>query len=106
MRLVGVMMLLLAPGCGTNRIPKGDASDSDAQASSVTDPASPSFHSLDTPRATTSVPRAARAGDWFEDVTDRSGVRFSYHNGREAGLYTIVETVGGGVAMISGTTVP
>jgi hypothetical protein len=39
-------------------------------------------------------------GDWFEDATADSGVHFTYHNGSEAELYTILETVGGGVALV------
>ena len=46
------------------------------------------------------APREARADDWFEDVTERSGVRFTYRNGEDGRQYTILETVGGGVAMI------
>ena len=37
---------------------------------------------------------------WFRDVTADSGVDFTYRNGEEADLYTILESVGGGVAMI------
>lgn len=37
---------------------------------------------------------------WMEDVTPRTGIDFTYRNGREAGLFTILETVGGGVAMV------
>jgi hypothetical protein len=36
----------------------------------------------------------------FEDVTADSGVIFIYRNGQEADLYTILETVGGGVALL------
>ena len=46
------------------------------------------------------APRKARPDDWFEDLTERSGVRFTYRNGEEGGQYTILETVGGGVAML------
>ena len=46
------------------------------------------------------VAREPAADDWFEDVTQRSGVDFTYHNGREGEQYTILETVGGGVAML------
>ena len=38
--------------------------------------------------------------DWFRDVTATSGIDFTYRNGEEADLYTILESVGGGVAMI------
>jgi hypothetical protein len=37
---------------------------------------------------------------WFADVTESSGLKFQYRNGREGGHYTLLETVGGGVGMI------
>src|SRR5688500_6600385 len=38
---------------------------------------------------------------WFQDMTADSGLDdFTYKNGEEADLYTILESVGGGVAMI------
>lgn len=46
------------------------------------------------------VPRAARSDDWFVDMTERSGIKFAYQNGFEARCYTLLETVGGGVALI------
>ena len=46
------------------------------------------------------TPRATQAEDWFEDVTAPSGVGFAYRDGGEAGLYTILETVGGGAALL------
>ena len=46
-----------------------------------------------------SRPRTPRADDWFEEMTDRSGIRFVYHNCFEAGHLTLLETVGGGVAL-------
>ncbi len=36
----------------------------------------------------------------FEDVTASSGVSFTYKNGEEADQYTILESLGGGVALI------
>lgn len=38
--------------------------------------------------------------DWFHDVTDQSGVRFKPQTGREAGRFTLLETLGGGVAAV------
>ncbi len=49
------------------------------------------------PRET--VPRPAKPDDWFEDLTDRSGVHFAYRDGNEAAFYELLEQVGGGVAM-------
>ncbi|MGY8771120.1 MAG: CRTAC1 family protein [Pirellulales bacterium] len=43
--------------------------------------------------------RASKAGDWFEQMKT-SGVDFAYSDGNKAGFYTVLETVGGGVAMI------
>ncbi len=45
------------------------------------------------------TPRAPQADDWFEDMTEHSQIRFSYQNGCEAAAYTLLETVGGGVAL-------
>jgi hypothetical protein len=50
---------------------------------------------LDAPPA----PRSSQSSDWFEDVTESSGVNFSYRTGVEARYYTILEVVGGGAAL-------
>ena len=46
----------------------------------------------------TAVDRELQPGDWFEDVTIRTGVQATYRNGREAEKYFILESLGGGVA--------
>ena len=33
--------------------------------------------------------------DLFQDITENSGVHFTYHNGEEAEQYTMLETLGG-----------
>jgi hypothetical protein len=60
---------------------------------------------------TSSQPRSRAAGvvelkqplfsesDWFEDVTHSAGIGFAYRNGEEANQYSILESVGGGVAL-------
>ncbi len=45
------------------------------------------------------TPRPNQADDWFEDITDKTGIRFQYRTGCEARYYTILESVGGGVAL-------
>ncbi len=40
----------------------------------------------------------APAADWFQNITDRTGIAFAYRNGEEAKLATILESLGGGVA--------
>jgi len=41
-----------------------------------------------------------KADDWFEDVTSQTGLRFQYRSGRESELRTLLETVGGGIAVM------
>ena len=36
----------------------------------------------------------------FRDVTADSGIDFTYHNGQEANRYSILESLGGGVALV------
>lgn len=36
----------------------------------------------------------------FIDISEESGVHFTYHNGRESGLYAILESLGGGCAAL------
>jgi hypothetical protein len=43
-------------------------------------------------------PRGPRDDDWFEDVTERTGVAFAYQDGRKMKFYQLLEPVGGGVA--------
>jgi hypothetical protein len=38
--------------------------------------------------------------DWFRDMTAGSGIDFTYRNGEEADEFTILESLGGGVALI------
>jgi hypothetical protein len=37
---------------------------------------------------------------WFRDVTEESGLHFTYRNGQEADQFTMLETLGGGVALL------
>ncbi len=46
------------------------------------------------------APVRAQWKDLFEDCTPSSGVDFSYHNGEESNHYTILESLGGGVALV------
>lgn len=46
--------------------------------------------------------QAAPAGSaaWLRDVTAQTGIEFTYRNGEEADRYTILESLGGGVALL------
>jgi hypothetical protein len=37
---------------------------------------------------------------FFEDVTEKTGIKFTYHNGEEAKHYSILESLGGGGALV------
>jgi hypothetical protein len=43
---------------------------------------------------------AVHGSPLYQDVTADSGVRFTYRNGQEAGHFTILEMMGGGVALL------
>src|SRR5690606_38554927 len=60
----------------------------------VLNDADPAFPAAD------STPRRPHPDDWFEDVTGSSGVDFTYRTGRDAGQFTILETVGGGLGLL------
>lgn len=75
-------------GCGARSVPQSGESGQPAEAAS--EPIDQSSTVTDT--------RPAHAEDWFEDMTAQSGVDFAYRNGREGKLFTVLETVGGGVA--------
>jgi hypothetical protein len=52
------------------------------------------------PGPTAPAPTAAASAPIFADVTPGSGVDFTYRNGEEANYYAMIETLGGGVALI------
>ena len=41
-----------------------------------------------------------QAGDWFEDISATAGVDFVYQTGADAGCYFILESLGGGAALL------
>jgi hypothetical protein len=45
-------------------------------------------------------PREFRGPEFFRDATEKSGIRFTYKNGEEADQYTMLESLGGGLALI------
>jgi hypothetical protein len=51
-----------------------------------------------TPTEPTVPAPEADGPDIFENITGRTGIDFTYRNGDEANLYTILESLGGGVA--------
>src|SRR5439155_1609735 len=46
------------------------------------------------------LPEVPDGPAWFADVTGPSGIDFTYKNGEEANKYSLIEGIGGGVAMI------
>ncbi len=53
--------------------------------------------------STPDIPESSRQDDGpslFRDITAASGINFAYHNGAEAGHLSILESLGGGVALL------
>lgn len=48
---------------------------------------------------TTGKSRSALPDDWMEDITELSGIQFTYRTGLESRQYAMVEELGGGVAL-------
>ncbi len=46
------------------------------------------------------TPREPRPDDWFVEASVTSGVSFTYRNGREGEKFTLLESVGGGAAIV------
>lgn len=44
--------------------------------------------------------RPPRSNDWFADVSTSKGINFAYHDGSESGCFQLLESVGGGVAVL------
>ena len=55
----------------------------------------PRFRNATLPQEPKHAPAEVRTDDWFEEQL----LPVEYHDGREAGLYSLVETVGGGTAL-------
>ncbi|TMQ34223.1 MAG: sigma-70 family RNA polymerase sigma factor [Planctomycetota bacterium] len=64
-------------------------------------PATEASRALPAPAETAvPAPNQPAPDDIYQDVTDQSGLHFTYQNGQEAGHFAILESLGGGVAMI------
>lgn len=46
------------------------------------------------------TPPVASEPPWFRDMSEASGIQFTYRNGEEADQFTILEALGGGVALL------
>lgn len=67
--------------------------------SEATPPKLPTEHARLDSDSTREADNSLRNEDWFEDVTASSGLDAVYRTGREAGRFTILETLGGGVCL-------
>jgi len=88
---------LLVTGCYSNSVkPPAPISHETAPARGV---ASTAHHS-NSREALVPAIDVTRADDWFDDVTEQTEIRFAYRNGREAERFYLIESFGGGVAMV------
>ncbi len=91
-RWIIVWMLV---GCGSSQSsPLAPKPDSDTKSSSPTPQVDPN------PANDSAKPRPPKPDDWFEEVAKQSGFDFAYRNGREGNQYTLLESTGGGVALL------
>lgn len=86
-------MILLVGGCN-------EVNRDDRQSSTNVKLASVDSNPSSLPEPLPTIPSARQPGDWFEDVTEKTGIRFTHRNGREAGLFYMIESFGGGVAAV------
>jgi enediyne biosynthesis protein E4 len=101
--LVLAMVAFLLPACAEHGPDLGMAAPPDNAGTSSIRPferfAPPEDHMPAEVLATTPPARSASPEDWLEDVTESSGIRFTYHTGLESRQYAMVEELGGGVAL-------
>jgi hypothetical protein len=90
--LLGAWLCVPIAGCGSG--PKTPGPEVSASFS----PRAAHVEEAPAPAVPAPLPRAARPDDWFEDVTEQTGIRFAYRTGREGEQYTVLEPLGGGVA--------
>ena len=94
---LGACLLLCLIGCGRT---ESSSNPSRGESTSPDSPANSHALLIDASKTSPQTPRSPTSDDWFEDVTQQSGVHFSYRNGREGGQFTVVESMGGGAAML------
>ena len=90
--------VLAAAGCRDGRPPENERAEP-PRAATAGGPTRTARLPAELKKTIDLVPRPPRADDWFEDATERSGVRFEYHDGGTGGFYTLLETVGGGATL-------
>lgn len=90
---LGILVAIAVCGCGQPTEPADDASKSEA-----TSPATNSSGTQSGGQPT--AVEVPTAGPVFRDVTESSGIDFTYRNGEQSDHYAILESVGGGVALL------
>lgn len=95
--LVLVLLLVGNPGCTSQSSPPTAGTADPASA----DPASAGPVAADPAAAAVGTSSAGTATAWrFAERTPETGVSFTYRNGEEAGHFSILESLGGGVAVL------
>jgi hypothetical protein len=92
-----LLFLLVQVGCGSGDATK-DSSEKESSKGSQAEDLEKKNAQLPSWEALGVKPRGPRDDDWFEDITEKTGIRFAYQDGREKGFYQLLESVGGGVA--------
>lgn len=89
---------ILAVLCGCNRPPpESTAAETPATHSAVL--VAPVCTVIETVASGT-LDLEVSGDDWFEDVTDRTGIEFAHRNGRDGNRFFLIESFGGGAAAV------
>ncbi len=99
--VVGFFVVLFAIGCDP-AIPGKQGPDSGTGPSGVADQTAERRTTARLPfqEPVIRLPRPLRADDWFEDTASKQGLGFLYRDGSESGCYQLIESVGGGAAVL------
>lgn len=97
MRIWMLICWLLVAGCGGPAVPKAST---DSSGESQTPPSAMQSSLGSTKHSDSQAASQPETKGWFEDFTEQSGIRFQYDSGRDGRQFTILESVGGGVALL------
>lgn len=95
-----IALFALLSGCDTGTTNQSSSPANATSSDSVRDSESPRGVLVQPLEVAQEAAREPRPDDWFDDVTGRSGIDFTYRNGREADRLYLIESFGGGAAML------
>lgn len=89
-----VLAIAMLSGCGSPKTPAPTPAEPQPSQPAAVEAVAP------IPATAIEIRHELRAGDWFEDISATAGVDFVYQTGADAGCYFILESLGGGAALL------